>query len=497
MIETALAQLSFATSVLFGTPFSLRALDHLLDAMRATFREFGALGSEGAELLQGPALDEATRRHVQLRRFRMQALAVARDTGYYGGLFERIGIDPARMTYGDIRRVPITPKEALREEVGAFVSRAANPVFRTTTTGTTGRPTSTLFSDYEMRLYIALSAIGLLLQGEARLDDVVMISTSSRATLGNTCTMEGTKRTGALVFLGGLVDPAMTLALLSEELRIPGKKRRVSSLITYPSYLGELVECGLRLGYRPSDFGLERISIGGEIVTAGLKRRAADVFGPVQFSEGLGMTETWPCVGRLCEADHLHFEPSHGLVEVCQPGTGEPAAPGEAGSLVVTPFPPYRETTLLLRYDTQDVVRVLAEAAACTLRNLPAVSNVQGKLRLSIQHENGWTYPRAVIEALESVDEVPLPARCGFWAVPGGVAVEALARGERTKAERKIASALAEWGVPLRELHVLAHQSQLTHPYPWRGDLRETSFGLPVEIGAASAREELLVGARR
>lgn len=398
------------------------------------------------------------------------------------------------MKYEDIQRIPLTPKEALLDDVGALVSRSANPVFRTTTTGTTGWPTSTLFSDYEMRLYVALSAIGLLTQGEVMPEDVVMVSTSSRATLGNTCNIEGTRRTGALVFLGGLVDPVLTLALLSEELRIPGKKPRVSSMTTYPSYLGTLVECAIRMGYRPSDFGLERISIGGEIVTEGVKRRAAEVFGPVRFSEGLGMTETWPCVGRLCEEGHLHFEPSQGLVEVCKPGTCEPAAPGEAGTLVVTPFPPYRDTTLLLRYDTQDVVRVLEEAPGCTLRNLPAVSNVQGKLRLSIHHEIGWTYPRDVIEALEAADEVPLPARCGFWSVPGGVAVEVVASGDRAIAERKIASALEEHGVPLRELHLLEDKSQLTHPYPWRGDLRETSFSTPARIGVSLAQEALVAG---
>jgi phenylacetate-CoA ligase len=494
MIETALAQLSFAASILFGRPFSLRSLDRIIDAMLDTYREFGSIGSEGKEMLQDPALDEETRREMQLRRFRKQAARAARHTRYYGGLFERIGIDPERMKYEDIRRIPLTQKESLRDDVGAFVSRATNPVFRTTTTGTTGWPTSTLFSDYEMRLYIALSAIGLLSQGEATPEDVVMISTSSRATLGNTCAIEGTKRTGALVFLGGLVDPALTLALLSEQLHIPGKKPRVSSMTTYPSYLGELVECALRMGYRPSDFGLESISVGGEIVTEGLKRRAAEVFGPVRFSEGLGMTETWPCVGRHCEEGHLHFEPSHGLVEVCKPGTSEPAAPGEAGTLIVTPFPPYRETTLLLRYDTQDVVRVLAEAPTCMLRNLPAVSNVQGKLRLSIQHENGWTYPRDVIEALEAVEEVPLPARCGFWAVPGGVAVDVMARGDRAIAKRKISSALEERGVPLRELYLLEDKGRLAHPYPWRGDLRETSFSTPAKMGPSPAQEMLVVG---
>ncbi len=68
-------------------------------------------------------------------------------------------------------------------------------------------------------------------------------------------------------------------------------KPQVSYLNTYPSYLGELVERGLRQGYRPSDFGLERIG-GGELVSEGLKERTRRLFGSVGFDEGHGMTET-------------------------------------------------------------------------------------------------------------------------------------------------------------------------------------------------------------
>jgi hypothetical protein len=46
-------------------------------------------------------------------------------------------------------------------------------------------------------------------------------------------------------------------------------------------------------------------------------------------------------------------------------------------------------------------------------------SLIPGTLRLSVQHNTGWTFPRDV---LESVPEGPLPARAGFLAVPGGVA---------------------------------------------------------------------------
>ena len=46
------------------------------------------------------------------------------------------------------------------------------------------------------------------------------------------------------------MDPRITLALLSERHNLPGKRDRVSVMFTYPSYLGELIEYGERLGIR-------------------------------------------------------------------------------------------------------------------------------------------------------------------------------------------------------------------------------------------------------
>jgi phenylacetate-coenzyme A ligase PaaK-like adenylate-forming protein len=490
MLETMFAQLRFAASVVFGIPFSTRSLDRLIDALYDTQHEFGALEPAGIDLMGGPPLDDETRREMQLRRFRTQAVRGARETAYYGRLFARLNFDPARLRHEDIQRIPLTPKEALRDESDAFVRRTAQPCYRTTTTGTTGWPTSVCFSQDELHVFVALSAIDLLLRRQVGSEDIVLISTSARATLGNTCFAGACARVGAQVSMGGLVEPAHTLALLAEKRHLAGKKPRVSVLSIYPSYLGELVDCGLRLGYRLADFSLERISVGGEIVTAGLKARCRELFGPVQFIEGYGMTEPWPFGGTRCAEGHLHFEPSHGLLEVLNPETGAPAQPDEAGTIVATPFPPFRETTIVLRYDTQDVVRPIAASLTCPLRQLPATTDIQGKLRLSIRHDEGWTFPRDVLEALEATEAVPLPARCGFWAVPGGVAVEVVARRDTPEVRSAIERGLYARGVPVRQLHVVEDRSQLQHALPLRCDLREISFSQPAGIVAMGLAEQ-------
>jgi hypothetical protein len=216
--------------------------------------------------------------------------------------------------------------------------------------------------------------------------------------------------------------------------------------------------------------------VGGEIVTRGLKERARRLFGDVAFDEGWAMSETFPCGGTLCGAGHLHTDPTHALVEVLDPVTRQPTPPGELGTLVVTPLPALRETTLLLRYDTEDVVRTLTTPPTCSLRTLPATSDLLGKRRLAVPHDTGITYPREIIEALESLDEVPLPARCGWWAVPGGVAVEVMVLQDDPDTRRTVGQSLEDHGVPLRELRLVTDARCLERPFPLRGDLREQPF---------------------
>jgi hypothetical protein len=130
------------------------------------------------------------------------------------------------------------------------------------------------------------------------------------------------------------------------------------------------------------------------------------------------------------------------------------------------------------------VVRQIEGPLTCNLRNLQATSPLLGKLSLATRHEGGWTFARDVLEALEGAEEVPLPARYGFWAVPGGVAVEVVARrNAEPRVRRAIEARLEERGVPVRELNLVEDRSELRRPVPLRCDLKETAFGVPGDSG--------------
>jgi hypothetical protein len=137
-------------------------------------------------------------------------------------LFERTGIDPARLSYDDIPTVPITPKEAVRDDPEAFVRRGAKPAQRIASTGTTGWPTAVWLSEDELHVQGALTAIGGLISGRVLPEDVVHVAISSRAQVGVSLTARAAAAIGAAYDIAGLIAPEQTLALLASAAGCPG-----------------------------------------------------------------------------------------------------------------------------------------------------------------------------------------------------------------------------------------------------------------------------------
>lgn len=477
MIETGLARLRLAGSVAFGASVSARSVERIVEGAHATLREYGAITSGDAEPVGAAAIDQDTLRRIGEQGLRKQAVRAARETRYYAELFERSGCDPAALSINDLGELPLTSKQALRDEPAAFVCRGSKPFLSTPTTGTTGRPAYVFYSQKELETFASMAALHALASRQIWPDDVVQVSISLRAALATTIAAAACARVGAVGYLSGQLEPAVTLRLLSERRSLPGKRPQTSVLLCYASYLGELIEQGHLLGYSSRDFGLRSIRVGGEMVTEGLKERARAFFGSrIEFVQGYATTELDPLNGSECSEGHLHFQPSAGLVEVKSLQGARPAGPGEPGTIVATPFAPFRETTLLVRYDTEDVVRALPSTPSCSLRNLPGISKPLGRLPLSVQHDEGWTFQREVIEALDRSEAVPLPARYSFWRVSDGVAVEVLTRSLEPSVKSSLAAALEGHGVPLRELHLVDDPRRLRQPLPVRADLRDGSF---------------------
>ncbi|CAM5266712.1 hypothetical protein SXANM310S_02803 [Streptomyces xanthochromogenes] len=478
MFGTALSQLRYGMAILRNRRIRPQDLERIARDLVATLAEFGEPGADSALLPgqsgQAAQIDPEVRRTVTRRSLRATARSAVRHTAYYHRIFGELGLDPDELDAESYARVPVTPKKALRSMPTAFVSSAAVPALMALTTGTSGAPTAVWYSRAELDTTIALSTISAALGLGLRPRHTLAYAGCSRATLPLLNAAESATRVGASFVQFGTVDPAIALDRLATPLGLPGKAPQITHLTASASYLAALVELAERGGWRAADFGLESIGVGGEVLSEPLSRRAEAAFG-APVSTSYLMTETLPSGATPCPAGHLHHTSEFGHLEVLDPLTWEPAAPGAIGMIVHTPYVPYRECTLLLRYATGDLVRLPDSAPSCELAHMPATSAILGR----------WTGPlsavlptRSVLDLIEAEPEVPLPARYVLTGdTDAGVLLHVLVRGlPAAGLLGRLEDRATAAGLPLAGIVLHDDRADLPPTAPVRADLREHTF---------------------
>ena len=413
-------------------------------------------------------IDPALTGELLRRGFNAQLRCAATQTRHYRTRWSgRVDEIPDLSSTGQI---PVTTKDHVRSDPEAFLADTAQPAVRFHTSGTTGPPTPVWFDRREIESMYHFAAIATAGAGDLQQSDHLLVATSTRSACGTSIAAMSAILTGARLTLTGQIDPERVLTQLTST--NPGP--RPTTLAVTPSYLGQLVTGAESRRVGPQDVDLRRIVVGGEIVTEGLKRRVRSCFGDrVEVLEGFGMTEIKPVDGSVCEQGHMHFDSRRGLVEVHSLAGAGPAGPGELGTLVVTPFCPFRTSTIYVRYDTNDIVTALPARPTCSLRDLPAASRPHGKRGRAIETDDGWILPRSILEAVESTPALPLPARVSYrWAGTGldvAVHVPSGIRGAR----RAVGEALESHGLRIHQLVLTDDPGHLTDPLPMRCDTRD------------------------
>jgi phenylacetate-coenzyme A ligase PaaK-like adenylate-forming protein len=406
MFETGVRQFRLAMSIVWGRRIDARNIERLIKDALATLEEFGTPGDDVQELLEGPFADPKARREFQNGALRRTVRRMARVSPYYRELFAEAGVDPDGVTVESIGAIPVTRKQALVERQRDFLAEGSRPYLSTRTTGTTGRPAEIWLSRYETDVWPAVSALAGLLRGELRPTDCMQINISSRATAAVNENTQVCRLVGARSRVLGLIPPSESVDNLLE-----GGDRAPTMLTTYPSYLALLVRAARERGLGPDDFHLRRIDCGGEVLSSSLARAGQETFG-AEVSDVFGMTEVLPLTGRVCAQGHLHHDLNIGYVEVVDLDSGQPVAPGELGSVAITPYYPYRECMPVLRYDTRDVVRRLPEEPlSCDLAGTPATSRILGKADALLRSNGRFVTTRDIVEVLEALPSAPWPAR--------------------------------------------------------------------------------------
>jgi phenylacetate-CoA ligase len=405
MFETGVRQLRMAMNMVSGRRLNTRNIGRLVDDAIITIAEFGEPGTDAQQLLGAPLADPAEQLEQARRSLRRTARRLAAQSPFYARRFAAADVQPGELDVAALHAIPVTTKRDLVERPGDFRCADAAVYLTTRTTGTTGTPAEIWLSRYEMELWPALAALASVLRDELRPSDVMQVNISSRAIAANHLAAATCRLTQTGCRLLGIVPPDEALDSLSAG--------RATILSTYPSFLAELLTAARRRGMGPDDFQLRRITVGGEVLSPSVALAACRTLGVPRVEDTFSMTEVIPVTARTCSQDHLHHDPTTGLTELLDLTTGEPAAPGALGTVVITPYFPYRDCMPVFRYDTRDVARCLTgEDLSCEMAGLPATSQLLGKAESLLRPGSGEVVtPRQLVDAVEALPTAPWPAR--------------------------------------------------------------------------------------
>ena len=319
-------------------------------------------------------METMTRAQIEaLQLERLQAtVRHCMNSPFYKSRFEEIGLKPEDIkTLDDIRRIPFTTKQDLRDTYP--FGMASVPLRECTrlhsSSGTTGTPAVILHTQKDLEEWAAQVARNLWMVG-LRPDDVFQNSSGYGMFTGGLGFQYGAERLGMLTIPAAAGNSIRQIKFITDF--------GTTALHAVPSYVTRLYEVMQSMGVDPRrDTKLKVLAIGAEPHSEEQRRRIEDMMG-VRAYNSFGMSEMCgPGVGFECqEQNGLHFWEDYYIVEIVDPETLEPVPDGEVGELVLTSL--CREAMPLLRYRTRDLTRVLGRTCPCG-RNHVRIDRMRGR----------------------------------------------------------------------------------------------------------------------
>ncbi|WP_108662756.1 phenylacetate--CoA ligase family protein [Acuticoccus kandeliae] len=328
-----------------------------------------------------PALETQTRAEwdaLKLDLLKRSLRHAYENAPYYREAFDAAGISPDDLqSFEDLRRFPTINKAILRERQVAkpiLGDLAAVPeedvVYVSASSGSTGVPTVSPFTAEDFDEWMDYEARQFWSSG-LRASDRYAHSLNFSLFIGGPCVL-GAQKLGALSIHAGTVPSERLLSILDTF--------QATAMWTTPSYAWYLGETALKKGIDPkTDLAIKRIFVAGEPGGSIPETRAriealwgADVY------DYYGLSDIFGACAGMCEAkDGLHWAEDHIHVEVVDPETGEPVAPGGRGEMVLTTLK--KRARPLIRFRTGDIVSFSEETCSCG-RTSMRLMGVHGRL---------------------------------------------------------------------------------------------------------------------
>jgi phenylacetate-CoA ligase len=304
------------------------------------------------------AMAVAERQRLQLERLRdLMVRLRSIDSPYWR---EKLAdVHPHRIREpADLAVLPFTVKSELRDAFpfGMLAVPLADTVRVHASSGTRGKPTVVAYTAADIATFAEVNARAIACAGGTA-NDVLHVAYGYGLFTGGLGLHYGGERLGATVVPASGGNPGLQVELLAD--------LGAAGLCCTPSFAMLLAERAAADGLL-GRIRLRYAVCGAEPWSEAFRDKLESAWGGIDACDIYGLSEVMgPGVGAECREGKgaMHVFDDHFLPEVVDPSTGEPAAPGEQGELVITTLT--KEALPVVRYRTGDVTSFVDGDCVC------------------------------------------------------------------------------------------------------------------------------------
>jgi phenylacetate-CoA ligase len=320
-----------------------------------------------------------------------------RHSPFYRELLAQEGVEPDEVTLENLSQIPPTDKAAFARRNDDFLAVPAEHVVDIVlSSGTTGAPTTVMYSENDLRRLAYNEATAFAGCGVARDCVALLTCTIDRCFIAGLAYQMGLRQIGASVIRNGNASLQSHFDLI----------RRLSPtvLVGVPTFLRKLALFFQQNGADPAGTPVRKlVCIGEPLRDAGMAplKLGADIES-LWNAEAFSTYATSETVSSFCECTARnggHLIPELAVVEIVD-DSGRPLPPGAHGEVVITPL--NVEAMPLLRFKTGDISFLMTEPCPCG-RVTPRLGPILGRKSQMIKLKGTTLYPQSILSTLSGM----------------------------------------------------------------------------------------------
>jgi len=301
---------------------------------------------------------EAELEPIQLEGLKWTVKHAYAGSPFYRKRMQEAGVNPEDIRNLDnIRMLPFTSADDLRMEYPfPLLAVPFDKVVRIhASSGTTGKRKVLCYTEKDIRDWADMFARCYEMAGLSR-EDRVQIAVGFGLWTAGVGFQLGCERFGAMAVPVGPGNLDMHTEIMAD---------LQTTVFCCTASMGLLMAEEVRRRGLGDKIRVRKVIFGAERHSEAMRRNMKEYLGAEDTFDIPGLTELYgPGTGLECRAhDGIHYWADYYILEIINPETLQPAAPGEIGEMVVTTL--RKEAAPLIRYRTRDLTRLIPGRCGC------------------------------------------------------------------------------------------------------------------------------------